>query len=230
MNMPLVLKQVDDDVRGDHYYLPADAQCYYWGEYTPYENTRGQRADFSPTNRLVSNLKKKMNRRGEADWRYKSQAITKCGAAFGLMWDRQQLLQPGTMFVPMPPSRARGDTAYDPRIMDILNIINRPNRSIDIRDCLSFDGRYAASHDSNDRPDPDALYEALQFDENAGRRRDLPGTVILFDDMLTTGAHFIAASRKISGVFPNVPIIGHFIARRLLPTAADIFGDFDILE
>jgi hypothetical protein len=229
MNMPLVLNAVGDEVRGDHYYLPATAQCFYWGEYTPYEQTQGKRADFSPTNRLISNLKKRMSRQGASDWRYKQQAIVKCSMSFALMWKKQQLIQEQTMFVPMPPSRARGDADYDPRIVQVLNALSRPGRQLDIRDCLSFDGRYVASHDTDARPGPDELYAALHFDSGAGRPAEPPEAIVLFDDMLTTGAHFVAASRKIAEVWPDVPIVGYFVARRVLPNAANIFGDFDFI-
>jgi hypothetical protein len=229
MNMPLALNAVGDEQRGDHYYLQASAQCFYWGEYTPHENTKGKLSDFSPTNRLVSNLKKRMTRAREPDWKYKRQAIASCAAAFTAMWKKQGILVPDVTFIPMPPSRARGDQNYDPRILEILNLINRPQGLIDIRDCLAFDGRYAASHDTKNRPGPDELYSALQFDGNAGRQTVRPAAIVLFDDMLTSGAHFVAASRRLTEIFPGVLIQGHFIARRVLPSAADAFSDFDIL-
>jgi predicted amidophosphoribosyltransferase len=145
------------------------------------------------------------------------------------MWDRQHLFQGRTMFVPMPPSRARGDADYDPRIVQVLNSMSRPGRQLDIRDCLSFDGRHVASHDTDERPGPDELYAALHFDPVAGRPAEPPETIVLFDDMLTTGAHFVAASRKMAEFFPGVPVVGYFIARRVLPNATDAFDDFDII-
>lgn len=229
MNMPIRLNAVDDEVRGEHSYLPPSAQCFYWGEYTSYEHTDGKRADFSPTNRLVSNLKKKMSRRSEYDWKWKKQAITQCATAFSAMWDQQQLLQSRPMFVPMPPSRARGDADYDPRMTEILNAISRPGRVLDIRDCLSSDGRHLASHDAGARPTPDELYAALTFDASIGKPEQVPGIIVLFDDVLTSGAHFVAASRKLSEEFPGVPIVGHFVARRVLPNLTDMFDILDDL-
>jgi hypothetical protein len=115
---------------------------------------------------------------------------------------------------------------YDPRMHQILTRMSRQDRVLDIRDCLSFDGRFEASHETNARPSPDELYAALQFDPVAGRVQQRPGAIFLFDDMLTTGAHFVAASRKLNDVFPGVRIIGIFVARRILPNP---FADFEIL-
>ncbi|MGF7025055.1 putative amidophosphoribosyltransferase [Sphingobacterium sp. HSC-15S19] len=47
--------------------------------------------------------------------------------------------------------------------------------------------------------------------------------IILFDDVLTTGAHYCAARTKILEVLPYSNISGYFIARRLLPPTADDF-------
>jgi hypothetical protein len=47
----------------------------------------------------------------------------------------------------------------------------------------------------------------------------------LFDDVLTTGAHYRAAAAVLQRAFPEVRIIGLFIARRV-PEAVDI-EDFD---
>ncbi len=64
MPMPSRLTIVGPHERPDHFHLPEPAKCYFWGEYTPYEHTEGKKWNFSPTNQLISNLKKKMDRAG----------------------------------------------------------------------------------------------------------------------------------------------------------------------
>ena len=44
-----------------------------------------------------------------------------------------------------------------------------------------------------------------------------PSRIILFDDVLTTGSHFKAMQLVLSGRFSGVPIMGVFLARRLMP-------------
>jgi len=60
-----------------------------------------------------------------------------------------------------------------------------------------------------------------------GDRRPPPGVIYLFDDMLTTGAHYVAAARKLAEVIPGVPIVGNFVARRQV---LNPFADFDSAE
>jgi len=50
--------------------------------------------------------------------------------------------------------------------------------------------------------------------------------IVLFDDVLTTGKHFNCCERRLREVVPtNVPIMGVFIARRILPEATAEFED-----
>ena len=45
-----------------------------------------------------------------------------------------------------------------------------------------------------------------------------PGDFIfIVDDVLTTGAHFVAAQSLLKRQFPETPIKGVFVARRVLP-------------
>jgi len=46
--------------------------------------------------------------------------------------------------------------------------------------------------------------------------------IFLFDDLLTTGAHYIATTRKLRDIFPGVRIVGNFIARRCIPNPFEI--------
>lgn len=226
MTIPLRFNTVGALEREQHYYLKEGDVCFFWGEYTPYSHTGGQNWNYSPTNRLMSNFKKKLDRKGQPDWKYKTRAVSEVGSAYAKMFNWQALLQLNPIFVPIPPSKARGDAMYDSRMFEMLRFMAAISRQkLDIRDCLSFDGRYAASHESDDRPSPDDLFDALSFDLVAGRPAQQPGMIMLFDDMLTTGAHFIAASRKMREHFPHAPIVGQFIARRTYPDHSDVFVD-----
>jgi len=217
--MPPRLTVVGDLERPDHVYLPANARCYFWGEYTRYEDTGGLNWNYSPTNQLISNFKKKLERRGHADWRYKGLAIATAANAFAQFWQWNVLHQQHRVaIVPIPPSKARADPLFDGRMNEMLTAMaGRTGLPLDIRDCLSFSGAYAASHESDDRPSPEELYAELTFDPTVGRPQVPPGVIYLFDDMLTTGAHYVAAMRKLAEVFPGVPIVGNFIARRRIP-------------
>lgn len=225
--MPPRLTVIGDHERPDHYHLPADARCYFWGEYTPPDkHSKKPVWEYSTTNQLITNFKKKIDKGGQ---QYKLAAIQLVAQKFANFWkwaDLQQSHRPA--LIPIPPSKARNDAMFDPRMLQVLNgIAQRTGIELDIRDCLSFSGKYAASHETDDRPTPDELLAELSFDPAAGKQNDQPGVIFLFDDMLTTGAHYLAAMRKLSQHFPGVPVIGNFIARRIVP---DPFADFEDLD
>lgn len=101
--------------------------------------------------------------------------------------------------------------------------LGQPTQSGRLRNVANQDG---ASHEAAARPTPEDLYGELAFDPVAGRVEEPPGLIMLFDDMLTTGAHFVAATRRLGEVFPGVRVIGSFIARRVVPNP---FADFEDL-
>lgn len=169
-----------------------------------------------------------MDRQGQADWKYKREAIETIGRQFAQMWKWRDLHEKHRIaLVPIPPSRARGDAMYDPRMAEIAQIIAaRSGVPLDIRDCLSFSGKYAASHESDERPTIEMLHADLTFDPIAGRQQSPPGAIFLLDDMLTTGAHLVAVTQKLRSVFTGVQAVSLFVARRRLPNP---FEDFDTL-
>lgn len=227
MVMPPRLTIVGDHERPDHSHLPASAKCYFWGEYTPKEHITGHPWDFSATNQLIFNFKKKPGLQGQ---QYKRAAINQVAQAFAAQWRWAEMRQHRAALIPIPPSRARTDPLFDPRMCETLaTMANTVGGVFDIRDCLSFSGVYAASHIASARPTPDDLYRELSFDPMTGRAQDQPGVIMLFDDILTTGAHFVAASRRLGEAFPGVLVVGVFIARRVIPNPfADAF-DFNSL-
>jgi predicted amidophosphoribosyltransferase len=54
-----------------------------------------------------------------------------------------------------------------------------------------------------------------------------PQTILVIDDVLTTGCHFKAMKQVLLNRFPNTAIIGMFIARRV-PEADDLDDFFDL--
>jgi len=229
MSMPPRLTEVGPHERSDHSHLPEDARCYFWGEYTPYEHTKGLKWNFSATNRLISNFKKKLERKGQPDWQYKNQAVHEIALAFSQFWQWGDLHKHyHAALIPIPPSKARQDPTFDPRMLEMLNAMAiKTSIQLDIRDCLSLSGKYAASHESNDRPTPDELRAELSFDNSTGKPDIQPGVIFVFDDMLTTGAHYLAITQMLAKHFPGVPIIGNFIARRIVPNPFADLNDLD---
>jgi hypothetical protein len=213
---PQRLTKIDDLARPDHFYLTAADECYFLGEYTARKGYA-----FSATNQLILNFKKSMDKRATAQWRYKEKAIEEAAAAFRAALNKEWL--DGATLVPIPPSKSKNDALYDDRLVRMLHGI-RAQPALDVRELIVQRVSTAAVHDQENRPTPEQIQANYAIDP-AIRDPD-PRVIGLFDDVLTTGAHFRAASAALQQSFPGVKIIGLFIARRV-PEAVD-FEDFDL--
>jgi hypothetical protein len=210
-SFPHRLTQVDELSRPDHYYLSADDTCYFLGEYTAQKGFA-----FSATNQLILNFKKPVDRKGKAEWRYKEQAIRQAAEAFRKALNDKWLN--GALLVPIPPSKARTDPLYDDRMPRMLRAI-RPEPQLDVRELIIQNASTDAAHHSDTRPRPEDLEALYALDRKL--TTPAPKVIGLFDDVLTTGAHFKAAQSLLHKAFPGVQVIGLFIARRV-PEAMDI--------
>jgi predicted amidophosphoribosyltransferase len=87
----------------------------------------------------------------------------------------------------------------------------------DIRPLLLRSSSTESDHRTAERLTPEALHALLRVDESAAAARPLRDTLVLFDDVITTGKSFKCCVRRLREVIaPSVPIIGLFVARRIL--------------
>ena len=203
------LSKIDDLSRSDHYYLTADDDCYFFGEYTA-------RAGFSvgATNDFIHNFKKGMDRKTKpAEWRYKTGAIGAAANAFAKKLDANFLRQ--ATLIPMPPSKSKDDPMYDDRLVQMLTGIPC-GHPLDVRELLLQDGSRAEGAHGGNRPGPDGL--AAIYRTNPACEAPVPAIVGLFDDLLVTGASFRAGKSVLQRKYPGVNVFGIFLARRALPS------------
>jgi hypothetical protein len=213
---PQRLTKIDELALPDHFYLTPADDCYFLGEYSARKGYA-----FSATNQLVLNFKKSMDKQNTQQWRYKEQAIGEAAAAFRAALT-EDWLNIATL-IPVPPSKAKDNAFYDDRIVRMLRSI-RSEPSLDVRELINQRTSTAAAHDQEQRPTPDEIQANYAIEEVL--RNPAPQVIGLFDDVLTTGAHYRAASSALKQAFPEVRIIGFFIARRV-PEAVD-FEDFEL--
>jgi hypothetical protein len=215
---PRRLTKIDALTLPDHSYLTATDTCCFLGEYSARQGYA-----FSATNSLVLNFKKSVAKRGLPEWQHKERAIAVAADAFksaiNPVW-----LDVGTL-VPMPPSKAKTDPLYDDRLVRMLRAV-RPTRPPDMRELIIQTQSTSAVHDNIQRPRPADIEALYQLDTSL--LTPAPKVIGIFDDVLTTGAHFKAAQAVLQKAYPGVQIIGFFIARRV-PEAANI-EDFDDLD
>jgi hypoxanthine-guanine phosphoribosyltransferase len=207
-----VLK-IDTLALPDHSYLDEQDTCYYAGEYTA-----GEGHAYSETNQLVLNFKKGVDKRGTAQWQYKERAIQQAAQILrtAIKADAE------VTFVPVPPSKAKGDPLYDDRIVRLLQA-TCAGRHTDIRELIIQRQSTEAAHQSTMRPSPDELAALYSLDESVAAPS--PKTIFVVDDVLTTGCHFKAIKNILGTRFPEARIIGLFIARRVPRSIASEFDD-----
>lgn len=201
--------KVDNLTRPDHWYLTEDDNCYFLGEYTARKGYA-----YSETNQLIINFKKSMDRQDRLEWKYKDQAIQRVAGILRTALNEATLNR--LTFVPVPPSKAVGDPLYDNRLTRTLNFI-RPRPQLDIREIVVQRASTESVHNIDVRPDPQQIKKLYQLDE--GLTDPAPSLIVVVDDVLVTGAHFWAAKSILSDRFPDTPIVGLFIARRVPETS-----------
>lgn len=201
------LTKVDDLIRGDHSHIRATDECFFLREYT-------SRAGFahSQTNDLISNFKKPVSKRGTPEWRYKDRAVEQIARELRNAMN-PDFLRAATL-VPMPPSKAQSDPEYDDRMVRVLQLL-ASGITRDIRALLVQRASTAAHHGTGERRDIGAIQANYSIDDRL--RLPPPATIAIFDDVLTTGAHFRAASAVLLATFPEVRVVGVFVARRVFP-------------
>lgn len=202
--MALKLTRVDPLILPDHSYLDEGDTCYFLGEYTARAGYT-----FSGTNDLIQNLKKPMDRQNRPEWKYKTWAINRAGdilrEAISDEW-----LESATI-VPVPPSKAKDHADYDDRLLKVLQRMGN-GLNLDVRELVIQKMSTAAAHESEQRPRPNELFDIYEIDDQQTEPR--PDMLVIFDDLLTTGSHFKAMKSVLENEFPDIPIIGLFIARR----------------
>jgi predicted amidophosphoribosyltransferase len=153
----------------------------------------------------------------EQGWGYKESAIKDVARSF-----RTLILQTSefperikkALLVPIPPHVAKGDPGYDDRNLKMLNYF-MPNGNI--HELILQKESRAALHESNKR-DIEKLERNYML--NAPNQNSEFNEIWLFDDVLRHGTHFRAIHNLLGRSFPNVKIVGFFIARSIqyLPT------------
>lgn len=207
--IPTTLLQIDETTVGQHFLLRPTDICYHIWEYT-------RRGGFnaSPTNNLISNLKKKPTKLAgnprEAPW--KERAVTYCAQATQSLINRAWIDGYGTM-IPVPCSKIAGHPDHDDRLLRVLRLAFQGSAA-DIRPLLTQTISTTADHETSERQRFEQLLAVTRIDEaliGVGVRQQ----IMVFDDVLNSGKHFKVAQQLLAQRFPGTPIIGMFLARCL---------------
>ena len=195
-------------------HLAPNDRCRFLGIYKPRAGSQ-----HSKFNDLIINFKKPMHRKGLPEWKYKERAIDIIAAKLASSLELYGTWAQTVTWVPIPPSRAKGDPEYDDRLLQVLYKVSQTlqrhqkrQRPLDIRGLIRQKKSTQPSHLSSSRPSPDAIAANYFIDESL-MAASIQCKVALFDDVITTGAHFKAAQSVLKQRVPDVVIGGIFIAR-----------------
>lgn len=218
--LPDRLTWVDETNRAQHNFLGEGDRCCHFGEYFAYKGYQG-----GGTNQLIFNFKIKPSvaAANPARGAWKERAIAEIAAGLRRVVTRENAEQ--LTWVPVPPSKAVGDVEYDNRLIRTLTTAFA-GYNADVRLLLRQNASAEGDHAGN-RLSPDELTQLLEVDHAALTAEPLRQGIILFDDVLTTGKHFKCCEGRLREVVPaGMPIVGVFVARRVIPpVAADEFDD-----
>ena len=210
------LYKIDDVTLPDHHFLTGEDFCYFLLNYKPNAGFNG-----GATNSLILNFKKSLDRRGFPDYRYKEQAIRKVGQLL-LAHVIPSIDLGNTTLVPIPPSKSKNNVLFDNRMTQALQV-GCHGLEHDVRELLVTRQDSQPVHISDNHRDPDALFANIGID--LALTPGLKKNVVLFDDVITTGAHYLASRRRLLEYDPDLNVSGIFIARREPLSPANDFLD-----
>jgi hypothetical protein len=209
--IPSRLLQLDEITREDHYYITDTDVCFHLWEYV-----KGGSVTEHPSNQLIRNLQIPMDEQGNFyRWRWKGRAIEFAATALSQVVP-SDFFQHFT-WIPIPPSGAKGTASHDPRLTKVLRSV-RPVIP-DVRELVCQN----VNHTSKEKGvSPEVRAVDFAIDESLAYPP--PIRAILFDDVLTTGAHFKAMQMVLEKRFPGIYTMGLFLARTIRPGDPSVFG------
>lgn len=183
-----------------HAYLEPTDKCYYLCEYIP----RGSYQEY-PSNHYIMNFK--INPMFSNRLQHKQRAIDFFAENLVGVLPKDWLKQ--NTYVPIPPSIKKGDPEYDNRMSHLLLVMQSLiSERLDIRD-LVIQNQSMQSKQKGLNP----VERGLLYELDKALLVPKPNRLIIVDDVLTTGSHFKAVQKILSDAFPDVDIIGIFLAR-----------------
>jgi hypothetical protein len=202
------LQKIDELYLPQHTQLGATDECYFLFEYA---GRKGP--NYSLHNQLIYNFKKFMSRKDQADFHYKEKAILEIARIFisTPVWEKIKF----STWVIVPSSKMKSHPEYDDRLLKTLQCMKSLFSPLDIREMLfaQVDREPAslANKHNKQRPTVDDHLNNWKIEE--ALKAPAPGSIIIFDDVITTGASYKAAKIILERHYVKVPIFGIFIAR-----------------
>jgi predicted amidophosphoribosyltransferase len=176
--------------------------------------TARQGFEFSKTNQLILNLKKSV-RASPPELHYKQQAIRRFAQEVIDLLTKRRSPDKSLTLVPMPPSKDRSHPEYDDRIEQVAQAIATQVQNVEWLPLLYMSQSIDSYHLRSGGRSPDEIYDLMQVESTEVSRYQPGSILVLLDDVLTSGAHFTAARRRLLEAFPVADVIGIFWAKAI---------------
>lgn len=199
-------RKIDRLTQGGASCLSPDDLCYFY-----MDRFRGG-WDRSKANQLISNLKKPLSKKGRSEYYYKGLAITEFAHDLAVRLSKYKGAREQAILIAMPPSQCRDNVDYDDRIAQVVEVAS-DQAGIDWCDPFDMVADEAPSHLGGTRS-PDALMRRIVLNGDTVRLRD-KSVFMLVDDVLTSGAHYVACRRILDRAYLGRRILGLFWAKQL---------------
>lgn len=202
---------VDPIAMSDRPNLIASDACFYFMTH----DSRGYMA--SRANDLMNDFKKDIEQYAERPdvLAYKKEAIRRCARYVASFFEEREGYFDGlpVSLVPMPTSVPKRTKGWDYRLDALCKLVSDEVPWVRYEPVLDIKERITPSHAGGTR-DVETLEKMIKV---TGPISSAPsgGWVVLFDDILTTGAHYAACRNLLSkkyGPMCNYSLIGLFLA------------------
>jgi predicted amidophosphoribosyltransferase len=210
-NSELRWRRTDESVHLAHCLDHAEQFLFYARTYTI-----GRGFNYSKTNQLIINLKKSPQA-SQPELRYKQQAIQQFAREVIDLLRTQLSPERSLTLVPMPPSKSQSHPNYDDRLEQVAKQVATKFENVSWLLLLYMTKSTESYHSRSDRRDPRELYTLMRTDSNQIQQCQRDSIIALLDDVLTSGAHYTAAQRRILAELPDADVIGIFWAKAVSP-------------
>lgn len=197
-----------DQVQNPPSFFDRDAckRCFYAREY------KSEGYQSSDDNQLIFNFKKRITQKGKPEWVYKKKAIEQFANELHELFissDKNRVYTVTTI----PTSKSPDDINYDCRFEEMITHLTNYD---DINICyekpiILKESVKSVSAEGGER-NPALIYTNYKF---KGFKNNTPKMLCVIDDVVTSGAHFVAYRDLLLKKCPTIKIIGLFWARTI---------------
>lgn len=178
---------------GSRSFLQEEDKIYYWEFYDPV-----YLMGYTPASSLICNLKKTPD---DPHYQYRQKSLREASEILECFLERTNLS--AITIVPIPRSNCVGSYDYNSLLAEILE---GSSCSPDIQNLFCFKQLNEKTHYSSGRRDSQLIQANLSINEE--RLSICKTKIVLFDDVLTTGAHFAACKNLILSCRSEVTAYG----------------------